>query len=69
MSSKVRFVTGEPVTVHDSKDIIDRIIEGPDVCYRTATDASGNTGVGRAFDAATAEDRAIFNLVERRDDR
>jgi hypothetical protein len=66
MSGQVRFVTGEPVVVHDSKDIIDRVIEGPDVCYRTATDANGNTGTGRAFDPDTAEDRAIFNLVEKR---
>ena len=66
MSSKVRFVTGEPVVVHDSKGLIDRIIEGPDVCYRTATDAQGNTGTGRAFDPQEAEDRAIQRLHENR---
>ena len=66
MSSKVRFVTGEPVVVHDSKDIIDRIVEGPDVLYRTATDSQGNTGTGRAFNEQEAEDRAIHKLYQNR---
>jgi hypothetical protein len=66
MGKHVRYVSGEPITVKDSKDLIHRIVEGPETCHRTATDAQGNSGTATAFDPQTAEDRAIFNLHKNR---
>jgi hypothetical protein len=65
MSSKIRYVAGEPVKTYESTDILDRIIEGPDAVYVTAQDAQGNTAEAGAFDRQTAEDRAIFKLAEK----
>ncbi len=67
MGSNVRFISGEPVKVQDSTGFLDKLIEGPDIHYVTATDSHGNKAEASAFDRETAEDRAIFKLAGKRD--
>jgi hypothetical protein len=68
MSSKVRYVTGEPITVRDSKSIVDRIVEGPDIHHATATDTRGNSHEAGGRSQQDAEDKAIFGVIKNRGD-
>jgi hypothetical protein len=68
MSSKVRFDTGEPIEVRDSKTFVDGILEGPDIYHATATDTHGNSHEAGGRSQEAAEDKAIFGLLKNRGD-
>ncbi len=66
MSSKVKFVGNEAFEIRDSKTLVDRVLDGPNVYQRTATDTRGKSHEASGPDPETAADKAIFGILKNR---
>ena len=67
MSSKVHFVSGEPIEVRDSTTAFDTLTEGS-IRHSTATDADGNEYEAGGRTQEAADGNAIFGLFKNRGD-